>query len=122
MTKQVAGWVLAVAMSTGGGMCLADGTSAEGSDDMFAAMAAVDGPELAQFRAREGHTTITVESHQDLAATINGSSFQAGSINSGSVTIGPNALDHFGGVGLFNIVTGNNNAVDAAIGVTFNLQ
>ncbi|HKJ10515.1 MAG TPA: hypothetical protein VKA76_15620 [Gammaproteobacteria bacterium] len=122
MTKQVAGWVLAAAVWAGGGTCLADGSNAPGGDDVFAAMAAVEGPELAQFQAREGHTTITVESRQDLAATINGSSFEAGSINSGSVTIGPNALDHFGGVGLFNIVTGNNNAVDAAIGVTFNLQ
>ncbi|MGA7799869.1 MAG: hypothetical protein WCC36_03580, partial [Gammaproteobacteria bacterium] len=111
------------AVLASGGTCLAAGVSAAGaSDDMFATAATVDGSELAQFRGREGHTTITVESNQDLAATINGSSFQAGTINSGSVTIGPNALDHFGGVGLFNIVTGNNNAVDAAIGVTFNLQ
>ena len=77
---------------------------------------------LDRLRGRAGDSHITLSSQQDLQATVNGSLIEAGTMTSGSVTIAERALDNFGGIGLFNIVTGSNNAVDAAIGVNFNLQ
>ena len=78
--------------------------------------------ELDMLRAQSGNTQITVQSNQELSASVTGSTFNVGTLNSGSVTIAEHALDNFSGVGLFNIVTGNNNAVNSAIGITFNLQ
>lgn len=78
--------------------------------------------ELDALRGMNGDTRIRVETNQELNATVTGSSFTAGTINGGSVTFAEHALDNFSGIGLFNIVTGNNNAVDSAVGVTFNLQ
>ena len=59
---------------------------------------------------------------QDLEATVNNSLINANTVISGAVTIQDHAFDNFRGIGLFNCVTGNNNAVDAAIGVTFYLK
>lgn len=78
--------------------------------------------ELEALRGMNGDTRIRVETNQELNASVTGSSFTAGAINGGSVTFAENALENFSGIGLFNVVTGNNNAVDSAIGVTFNMQ
>lgn len=86
------------------------------------AMDVADAAELDVLRGMNGDTRIRVETNQQLNATVTGSSFTAGTINSGSVTFAENALENFSGIGLFNVVTGNNNAVESAIGVTFNLQ
>ena len=43
-------------------------------------------------------------------------------MTSGNASFAEGALGEFSGVGLFNVVTGNNNAVNNAIGVTINLQ
>lgn len=88
----------------------------------FAELAPLDPGGLDNLRGRAGESHITLSSQQDLQATVNGSLIEAGTMTSGSVTIAERALDNFGGIGLFNIVTGSNNAVDAAIGVNFNLQ
>lgn len=90
--------------------------------DEFSGLPVSDIPELDSLRGQSGNTKITVQSNQELNASITGSSFNVGTINSGAVNIGDHALDNFSGVGLFNIVTGNNNAVNAGIGITFNLQ
>ncbi len=78
--------------------------------------------ELDALRGMNGDTRIRVETNQQLNASVTGSSFTAGTITGGSVTFAENALENFSGIGLFNVVTGNNNAVDSAIGVTFNMQ
>ncbi|BAZ94284.1 ABC-type dipeptide/oligopeptide/nickel transporter, permease components [Thiohalobacter thiocyanaticus] len=90
--------------------------------DQFAQLAPLDSAGLDALRGRDGDSHISLTSNQDLKATVNGSLIEAGTMTSGSVTIAERALDNFGGIGLFNIVTGSNNAVDAAIGVNFNLQ
>lgn len=88
----------------------------------FSGLTVANSAELDEMRGMNGDTRITVQSRQDLDATVTGSSFSAGTINGGSVTFAEHSLDNFSGIGLFNIVTGNNNAVDSAVGVTFNLQ
>jgi hypothetical protein len=93
-----------------------------GEEDRFPHSNIADATELDSLRGMNGDTRIRVETNQQLNATVSGSSFSAGTINSGSVTFAENALENFSGIGLFNVVTGNNNAVDSAIGVTFNLQ
>jgi len=101
-------------------------SSGAGAEQDITAMLAgeeiVDSASLEALRGRAGDTSITLESNQDLRSTVNGSLIQAGSMVSGAVTIEERAMDNFSGVGLFNIVTGSNNAVDAAIGINFNLQ
>lgn len=93
-----------------------------GDADAFPHTCIAEAAELDSLRGMNGETRIRVETNQQLNATVSGSSFSAGTINSGSVTFAENALENFSGIGLFNVVTGNNNAVESAIGVTFNLQ
>lgn len=109
------------------GLCLAVMGSPHAQDqdqdqDEFSGLPVSATPELDSLRGQSGNTQITVQSNQDLNASVTGSSFNVGTLNSGAVSIGEHALDNFNGVGLFNIVTGNNNAVNAGIGITFNLQ
>lgn len=92
------------------------------AQDEFAGLTVSEAQELDTLRGQNGHTQIVVQSNQELNATVTGSTFNVGTINGGAVTIADHALDNFSGVGVFNIVTGNNNAVDAAVGITFNLQ
>lgn len=104
------------------GLCLKGAGLHAQEPDAFVGLPVSELLELDVLRGQYGDTQITVQSNQDLEATITGSTFNVGTINSGAVTINEHALDNFSGVGLFNIVTGNNNAVNAAIGVTINLQ
>lgn len=103
------------------GTCPAD-EPAPAETERFAELTPLDPTGMEALRGRAGDSHITLSSQQDLQATVNGSLIEAGTMTSGSVTIAERALDNFGGIGLFNIVTGSNNAVDAAIGVNFNLQ
>lgn len=104
------------------GLCLSMASSPRAQDqDEFTGLAITQTRELDALRGQAG-TQITVQSNQDLNASVTGSTFNVGTLNSGSVSVGEHALDNFSGVGLFNIVTGNNNAVNAGIGITFNLQ
>jgi len=109
-----------------GGFCLSAGAvqAEDGATepDAFAGLSVSQSPEMDTLRGQDGDTRITVQSNQDLSASVTGSTFNVGTLNSGAVSIGEHALDNFSGVGLFNIVTGNNNAVSAGIGITFNLQ
>ncbi len=109
--------ILAACLSTASGT-----VNAQEPGDAFSGLELSGMDELDDLRGKNSNTRISVESTQDLSATVTGSTFDVGTINSGGVTIGEHALDNFSGIGLFNIVTGNNNAVDAAVGVTFNLQ
>lgn len=89
--------------------------------DAFAAVNVIDPVDLDGVRGREGSQTITVATDQELTATVIGGSITADAVTTGGVNFGEGALDGFGGIGVFNVVTGNNNSVQAAIGVTFNL-
>jgi hypothetical protein len=88
----------------------------------FAGLTIIDHENLDTLRGRDGDTSITVASNQTLEAMITGSEFSVGTVNSGGVSFGADAIGNFSGIGLFNIVTGSNNAVDTALGVSFNLQ
>jgi hypothetical protein len=90
--------------------------------DGFDDLSVIGNNNLDTLRGGNGDTTITVSNTQNLQASIQGSEFNVGTINSGGVSFGKDAIGNFSGIGLFNIVTGNNNAVDTALGVTFNLQ
>jgi hypothetical protein len=89
--------------------------------DAFAAVSVIDAAELDGLRGREGGQNVIVATDQELTASVIGGSITADQVTTGGVTFGEHALDGFGGIGVFNVVTGNNNSVQAAIGVTFNL-
>lgn len=91
------------------------------TQDAFAAVSVMDPNDLDGVRGREGSQTVTVATEQELTATVVGGSITAGTVTTGGVSFDEGALDGFGGIGVFNVVTGNNNSVQAAIGVTFNL-
>ena len=84
----------------------------------FDALDGVSSDELAQMRGRENINLINVQSLQDLKATASGNSVNAGNVISGPITIESHAIDSFDGVGLFNIMTGHNNAVTSAVGIS----
>jgi hypothetical protein len=88
----------------------------------FENLTSLESDDLGGTRGRSGETVITVQSNQNLEANITGSTFSVDTINSGGVTFSEGALENFGGVGLFNVVTGNNNAVNSSVGVTVNLK
>ncbi len=90
--------------------------------EVFGNLTSIEGDDLGGVRGREGGTVITVQSNQNLGANITGSTFDVGTMISGEVTFAEGALGEFSGVGLFNVVTGSNNAVNNAVGVTINLQ
>lgn len=87
----------------------------------FNALEGLGSDELAQLRGRENINLINVQSLQDLKATASGNSVNAGSVISGPITIESHALGSFDGVGLFNIMTGHNNAVTSAVGISIYL-
>lgn len=92
-----------------------------GEINAFGDVGIVDAEQMGALRGREGGTSITVATDQDLNASVVGGAITADTFTTGGVSFGENAFDNFGGVGLVNVVTGNNNAIEAAIGVTFNL-
>nr|WP_298411527.1 hypothetical protein [uncultured Halomonas sp.] len=77
--------------------------------------------ELEQFRGRENKALINVQSIQDLKTIASDNSVMANSVISGPITLESRALDSFDGVGLFNIMTGHNNAVTSAVGISIHL-
>jgi hypothetical protein len=108
----------ATALATLANSALADEQT---KPNAFAAVSVSDAADLDQMRGREGRQHITVATDQELTASVIGGSITAHEVTTGGVTLGDHALDGFGGIGVFNVVTGNNNSVQAAIGVTFNL-
>ena len=82
----------------------------------FAALDVLETQDLAELSGRDNLTN--VQSIQELDATVSNSTFTVGTMVTGAITIEQHALDHFAGVGLFNIFTGNNNAVNSAVGIS----
>jgi hypothetical protein len=93
----------------------------QAKQDAFAAVSVIEAADLDGLRGREGGQSVIVATDQELTASVVGGSITAHEVTTGGVTFGERALDGFGGIGVFNVVTGNNNSVQAAIGVTFNL-
>src|SRR3546814_12453075 len=76
--------------------------------DAFAAVGIIDAADLDELRGREGGQNVTVATDQELTATVIGGSITAHEVTTGGVTFGERALDGFGGIGVFNVVTGKN--------------
>src|SRR3546814_4874902 len=79
--------------------------------DAFAAVGIIDAADLDELRGREGGQNVIVATDQELTASVVGGSITAHEVTTGGVTFGERALDGFGGIGVFNVVTGNNNSV-----------
>ncbi len=103
-------------------LALTPAKAALGQPDAFDQLTPIEHQELSTVRGRDGSSMVTVQSNQSLSAVISDTAFTAGEINSGTVQLQTGALDNFNGVGLFNFVTGNGNAIDAAIGVNIYLH
>lgn len=101
---------------------LLGGDPAWSADDDFASVDVIAVEELNEVRGRDRDTIVVLQNNQTQSANITDTSFNADQINSGAVQLDSHALDNFNGVGLFNFVTGNGNAIDAAIGVNVYLQ
>mgnify|MGYP003659164991 CR=1 FL=1 len=85
----------------------------------FAALDVLETQDLADLSGRDNLTN--VQSIQELDASVSNSTFTVGTMLTGAITIEQHALDHFAGVGLFNVFTGNNNAVNSAVGISIYL-
>jgi len=124
--QAMAGRILIIATALVALAAVNSGTNAalaeeQTQQDVFAAVSVIDAADLDELRGREGGQTVIVATDQELTASVIGGSITADNVTTGGVTFGERALDGFGGIGVFNVVTGNNNSVQAAIGVTFNL-
>lgn len=62
--------------------------------------------------------SIDVLTRQQLSGTTTGNTVNAGTLTSGDVTFGADALDGFSGVGNFVINTGANNTLQGAINIS----
>lgn len=80
------------------------------------------GDGLEDLRGGDAATTISIQNSQDLTASVESVSITAGTINTGTINIGEQAFDNFSGIGAFNVISGNNNAVNNAVEVTFTLE
>lgn len=88
----------------------------------FAAQAVIEAEQLGQLRAGNFDKNTTVQSIQDLTAVVTDTSIAAGIMDSGAITFHENAFSGFSGIGNFLNNTGNGNAINAAVGVTFHLE
>lgn len=85
----------------------------------FDSLNSIDPQELEQLRGREGFKNlVNVQSIQNMESVVSGASFTAGTIVSGGITVEAQALDNFSGVGLFNMMTGNSNAVAMGVNIS----
>ncbi|TFH87557.1 hypothetical protein EQG41_05600 [Billgrantia azerbaijanica] len=122
------GAVVAMVAALGSGMAVsaasavADGTAENGAAAAtagFSEWQRIESHELDALRGREGFKDlVNVQSTQNLEAAVSDSSFTAGTIATGGITVEAGALDNFSGVGLFNMVTGNGNAVNSGVSIS----
>lgn len=103
---------------------LVEQTAADG----FASLTILESQELEQFRGRAADANITnnvnvsVSGTQNLDANVRVDGFNVDTVQTGAVSFDANAINNFHGVGLFNIVTGNNNGVTVGLNITINLM
>ena len=93
-------------------------TPAYADEAEFGALELMASEDMDALRGRNGDVLTNVQSIQDLDATVTGGTFSADTMTTGTITIEQHALEGFSGVGIFNIFTGHNNAVDAAVGIS----
>jgi len=115
MMAALASGMAVSASAVADGIAENDGTTTVG----FGEWQLVDNGELDELRGREGFKDlVNVQSTQNLEAAVSDSSFTAGTIATGGITVEAGALDNFSGVGLFNMVTGNGNAVNSGVSIS----
>ncbi|RAR59547.1 MULTISPECIES: hypothetical protein [Halomonadaceae] len=75
--------------------------------------------EMQEARGREGINLTNVQSIQNIDTSVDTTSFNvSGDVVTGSVNIQADSLNSYSGVGVFNITTGNANAVSGAVGIS----
>jgi len=89
--------------------------------DELSTLNVIESDQLAGLSGRDSHSNLTnVQSIQELDASVSNSAYNVDTMVTGAITIEPNSLNHYSGI--VNIMTGNNNAVDAAMGVSIYLS
>lgn len=79
----------------------------------------LDMEEMQQARGREGINLTNVQSIQNIDTSVDTTTFNvSGDVVTGNVNIQPGSLSSYSGVGVFNITTGNANAVSGAVGIS----
>ncbi|MGB8712081.1 MAG: hypothetical protein WCD50_03025 [Onishia taeanensis] len=79
----------------------------------------LDMEEMQEARGREGINLTNVQSIQNIDTSVDTTSFNvSGDVVTGSVNIQADSLNSYSGVGVFNITTGNANAVSGAVGIS----
>jgi hypothetical protein len=98
--------------------CFADNLG----DQNFEDLNIVESDDLESMRGGDFDINTTVESNQTLNATVTGGNINAGSISNGHISFQDEAFNNFGGIGLVVGNTGNNNAINASLGVAIHLE
>ncbi|MEE9397967.1 MAG: hypothetical protein V3V31_13245 [Methylococcales bacterium] len=88
----------------------------------FEELSIVENDDLEGMRGGDFDINTTVSSQQTLTATVTGGDFDADSISNGNITFQDQAFNNFGGIGLVVGNTGNNNAINASLGVAIHLE
>lgn len=66
-----------------------------------------------------GNDNVNVQSIQEMDASVSNVSFTVGGdIITGDISLDSEAIGNYHGVGIFNLITGNANAVNSAVGIS----
>ena len=119
--RRVGPLVVACGLAIASGQCLAGPPPAAASSDPFAAFSVVPTQDLSAMRGRAGDLTI-VSSNQEFKSTVKDTEFNAGTINSGAITVGEKAFAGFSGIGVNVLNSGNSNSITTGVNFTVNLH
>lgn len=115
--------LMLVSFVVGGVLLLAGDPVWSEQSDAFVSVDVIAVDEMEEVRGRDRDTVVVLQNNQTQSASISDTSFDVGGdINNGSIQFDAGALENFNGIGMFNNVSGNGNAIDAAIGVNIYLQ
>jgi len=115
------GIALALVVGQSGAQQPGEETGSLPAPDELNALNVIESDQLAGLSGRDSHSNLTnVQSIQELDASVSNSAYNVDTMVTGAITIEPNSLNHYSGI--VNIMTGNNNAVDAAMGVSIYLS
>lgn len=107
---------LAVASS----QCFA-GVPAIATNDPFAACTVIPSQNLDAMRGASGNFTL-ISSNQEFKSTVRDIQFKAGTISTGTVTVGDKAFSGFSGIGVNVLNSGNANSITTGVNLTVNLH
>lgn len=113
--------LVACGLALSSGQSLAGPPATTAPSDPFAAFPIVPSQDLSTMRGASGDLTI-VSSNQDFKSTVQDSQFNAGTITTGTATVGERAFAGFSGVGVSVLNTGNGNAITTGVNLTVNLH